>query len=126
MKGQTSLEFMVVLAVFIAVLVFWLGGVNTANKNISEALGIQQARLATDKLSAAVNSVCVMGKGNSLDVNVAVQGNASVRYTNKLILEWNNHSFEKSVYCAFNNFELHGKDYVNITNNKTIVVMHTT
>ena len=109
MRGQVSLEFMVVLAVFLAMLALWLGGVSSASHAIDAALGARQAELAAERLAYTINAVCVMGAGNSLEAEVSVPGNASAMYSDGLSLQWKNESFEETVYCGFNSLTLSGK-----------------
>ncbi|MFC2174707.1 hypothetical protein ACFLQ2_02445 [archaeon] len=112
MRGQVSLEFMVVLAVFLAAMALWLTGVNQASGAITVALGAKQSVLAAERLASTINAVCVMGSGNSLDTEAYVAGNASVIYDSALVLD----TTEKTVYCEFNDFTVSGKQEFTATN----------
>lgn len=114
MKGQVSLEFIVVIAIFLAVLGVWLGGVNEVQDAISLAMGTQQANIAAEKIATAINSVCVMGAGNSIKIDVNIPGKAKFTHNGDLIMKWNKKEFEKRSYCDFESFSLEGKQKLKI------------
>ena len=120
MKGQISLELIIVIAVFLAVLSMWLGGVNKATANIGLALGHQQAELAAKKLATAINSICVMGHGNKMEIEVYVPGKANITNNG---MHWNNHTFEKTIYCDFNNLTITRKQLLTIVNNRGVITI---
>ena len=104
MRGQVSLELIVVLAIFLAVLSVWLGGVNEVEHTIQLAMGSQRASIAATKLSAAMNGVCVMGDGNAENITLSLPGSATASYNGSFVLRWNNREFVRTSYCPFSNF----------------------
>ena len=106
MHGQASLEFMVVLAVFLAALGAWLAVVSGASHAISGALGQRHASLAAANAAYAINEACLMGPGNSVRVSLSVPGNASVK--TGLVLEWSGQELAEKVYCGFEEFTFSG------------------
>ncbi|MCK4328103.1 MAG: hypothetical protein KAW41_06610 [Candidatus Diapherotrites archaeon] len=119
MRGQVSLEFMVVLAVFLAALGVWLAGVGNASHAIDAALGAKQAELAAERLASTINAVCVMGDGNSLDVEVIIPGEAEL--TEGMSLHWNNKTFKKLVYCGSEGLTLSGRQKLTVTNDNGFI-----
>ena len=99
MKGQVSLEFIIVVAIFLGALSIWLGGVVDVQGAISIAMGSQQVGIAADKLSTAINSVCVMGAGNEIEIRSTISGNATIIYKDNFLMTWSNRTFERKAYC---------------------------
>ena len=104
MRGQVSLELIVVLAIFLAALSAWLGGIKALEGTIQLAMGTQRAEIAADKLAAAMNSVCVMGEGNIEGVTLSFPGNATASYNGSFVMHWGNREFVRTSYCPFSNF----------------------
>ena len=104
MRGQVSLELIVVLAIFLAVLSVWLGGVKAVDGAVNLAMDTRRAAIAADKLSAAMNGVCVMGEGNIENVTLSFPGNATAVYNGSFVLRWEGKEFVRPCYCPFGNF----------------------
>lgn len=117
MKGQVSLEALIVLAALLAALALWLGGVNSANSAVASLMGAHQARLAAGKLAAGINAVCVMGVGNALELELYVPGNATFSYDGENVsLPWGNVTFTERVHCPFEEFSVAGRRALTIEN----------
>lgn len=117
MKGQVSLEALIVLAALLAALAVWLGAVNGANSAIASLMGAHQARLAAGKLAAGINAVCVMGYGNVIELEVYLPGNATFSHDGEnLSLPWGNVTFTERVHCPFDEFSVTGRRALTIKN----------
>ena len=118
MRGQASLEMLIVVAVFLAVLGLWLGGVATAKATIESAFDLQQTRATALAISKAINTVCVMGPGNSLLLETYLPLNTTIEYDGNFTFCYGNNTIEHPSHCDFNTLKLDsGKQTLSIENN---------
>jgi hypothetical protein len=78
MKGQVSFEFLVVSAVFFGALAIWIPAVLHVQNTAYIALESRTGEIAADKLANTINSVYLLGDGNSQQVRLYVAGNATL------------------------------------------------
>lgn len=95
MKAQVSLELLVVMLIFLGMLALWLAGTSQVRDSTEKTLDAYAMKLAADRLAGAVNSVCLMGSGNSRTLKVFFPDNTTVSFDKSLIVG----SMERHTYC---------------------------
>ena len=100
MRGQVSLELLVVLAIFLAVLGAWMAGVVEVQAEMGRAFGAESASIAAGRLASAMDSACVMGDGNREALDIYLPDNATVGVEgNRLVLRYVEKSSERPLIC---------------------------
>jgi hypothetical protein len=83
-KGQVSLEFLVLIAAFLSFLAVWASLILSVKVGIEKnLLAATLAGIASD-LQQGADSVCLMGEGNVLEVEV--RGDAKVELLDKAVV----------------------------------------
>jgi uncharacterized protein (UPF0333 family) len=97
MRGQVTLEALLVMLALVTAIGLWVSVGSNAMNNIKNELGNATIRQAETKLNDICNSVRAMGNGNSISVRVFVANNTIIRGVfleegwNNVTAEWNNH-----------------------------------
>lgn len=63
-RGQASLEFLILFAVFLSILIIAIGAITRIEKLGRDEMEKRSAELLANDISNAVNNVCIMGDGN--------------------------------------------------------------
>lgn len=79
-KGQSTVEFLIILAAFFAFLALWVPVVNGVRQGSAESMEQKYAELALSDLVGAGDEVYVLGNGNSRELNLRLLGNATVKF----------------------------------------------
>ncbi len=79
-KGQSSLEFLLILAAFFAFLAVWVTVINSVREKSADAMEQKYAELALSDLAGAGDEVYILGSGNARELNVRLLGNATVSF----------------------------------------------
>lgn len=80
MRGQVSLELLVVLAAFFAFLVLWLPVTQGARNALEFGIAAKQARLALSELKSAAEEVRILGEGSTKAVRFTLSSDALLSY----------------------------------------------
>jgi len=75
LKGQTSVEFISILAVVLFVLAIILSISLTQVNSLTERIELAEARVSVDKLCNTADEISAMGKGSSIIVEVFIPNN---------------------------------------------------
>jgi len=101
MKGQISLEFLIVLAIFLAMLVVSITALMYV-KDVGEAqMEEQRARLAAQEIANTINNICVLGNGNSRSIETGLGGFTLEHSGEALRLKYKEISVAEEVLCGF-------------------------
>lgn len=73
MKGQVSLEFLILFGLFLSMLAIAFGAITRIEKMGNEEISARSAELLADDLSNAVDNVCVLGDGNGRTVQTTLK-----------------------------------------------------
>ena len=100
-KGQVSLEYLILAAIGLSLILVALISLNSINKKFMKGYDILQFKNDADQLNSAINEVCILGKGNQRnvliheDINVIQMGD-KVRYVYQNDIK---NSVLKKSYC---------------------------
>jgi len=101
MRGQLSLEYLLLFAIFLAALAILVSaalGTNNTAKSTVNGLLLQKTVL---DISNTVDDICVLGEGNVRQIHVSLIGTATLSASGKeLVIRFGNASFSKTVQCA--------------------------
>lgn len=121
MRGQVSLELLMVLAVFLLLLIFALGALNKIELAESNALNQRYAALAFSDISKTAETVCILGDGNRQTVEVGISDFSLTGSNKELQMDWNSQLLPpKNIGCDFGTGGPFSNQ-VTITNNKGVV-----
>ena len=95
LRGQVSLEYMLVMFLLLSVLAVWLAGVVKLSSSVSEVFKSNARRIVVDRLAGAINTVCLEGPGNTVELTVFIPQNTSVSFRDGL----NVNGLTRQVYC---------------------------
>lgn len=113
MRGQVSLELLLVTLIALSALVIWLQGVNSVRSATLGTLNAQAEKIAADRIAGAVNAVCLMGDGNNRLVRVFFPVETRIYFGEKLFIG----NKTRSVYCeVISDSYLEGSVSLRITN----------
>lgn len=103
MKGQISLEFLIVFTIFLFILIFSIMSLMHIKGKGDNYFEGQRTNLAADEIANTINTVCILGNGNSRTLYIQLN-NYSLEMPNEraLRLKYNNITIAKSVRCEFN------------------------
>ena len=71
-KGQVSLEFLIVFALFLSLLIVAVAAMVNLKKHSDDSLADEKAILADNDISSTVNNICELGEGNSKTLDVGI------------------------------------------------------
>jgi uncharacterized protein (UPF0333 family) len=113
MRGQLSLEFLLLFAIFIAALAMLsIAAFNTNNSAKFTVNGLLSQKALSD-ISNIANDLCVLGEGNKRQLHLSLIENASLLASGQNItIVYNNDAFSKTVTCEVSDAELIVKDTV--------------
>ncbi|MCD4739773.1 hypothetical protein K8R43_01125 [archaeon] len=119
MKGQVSLEMLIVMLMFLAALALWLEGMSNLTNATNKNLDAHANKIAADRLASTANSLCLMGKGNQRELHLFFPKNTSILYNDSLWIG----SFQRDTYCPVNvNFQASGSVQIKAVNNGSIIL----
>lgn len=113
MRGQLSLETVLLFAAFLAVLAVSIGALKVVDERYSVALLRESHRAASSKLFVAIDSASSFPAGSTLLVDLSVPSNSSLSYASGA-LWWNysggafNHTLRANVSLTPVNLTLGG------------------
>ncbi|VVC04591.1 Uncharacterised protein [Candidatus Burarchaeum australiense] len=84
-RAQVSLEFLVLVAAFLAFLAAWMPVISRINADAGKGIAEMQARETASGLAAALDDVCMLGEGNVRMVDVKLAGPADVEGRGKRV-----------------------------------------
>ena len=97
-RAQVSLEFLVLLAAFLAFLSVWLSLILKVEGGIERSLEFSRLEAAASDIREAADAVCLMGPGSSKSVPVG--GDSEVTFSRKqLELEANKRVVREALRC---------------------------
>ncbi len=70
MKGQLSLEYLVVSVVALGLLAISLTALSAVRENSARSFSLLEFRNDADRISASVNEACALGEGNYIAVHI--------------------------------------------------------
>ena len=99
-RGQVSLEYLVLLAAFIAFLAVWVPIITSITTKTDAAIEDEYASLALGDAAAAVNNACLLGKDSTEKAEVKLVGEWTLSCdSGKLELANSVKSFKKDLEC---------------------------
>ncbi len=97
-KAQVSLEFLVLLAAFLAFLTVWLSLILKVEGGIEKSLEFSRLEAAASDIREAADAVCLMGPGSSNAMKVS--GNAKLTLSGKeMALEMGGRAVKEVLRC---------------------------
>jgi len=113
MRGQLSLEFLLIFAILLAALAMLsMAAFNTNNSAKSTINGLLSQKALSD-ISNIANDLCVLGEGNRRQLHLSLAENASLLTSGRNItIHYNHDAFSKTVTCEVSDTELIVKDTV--------------
>jgi uncharacterized protein (UPF0333 family) len=113
MRGQLSLEFLLLFAIFLAALaIFSMTALNTNNSAKSTVNGLLSQKVITD-LANTANDICILGEGNRRQLHVSFVDNVVISTSGQNItITYNGKQFNKMIDCEISDTELTVKDTV--------------
>lgn len=98
MRGQVSLEFLILFGLFLSMLVIAFGAITRIGKMGEQEIEKKSAELLADDISNAVNNVCILGDGNREEIETRAEFSISPE-GNGLLLKVGNTEIRKSAVC---------------------------
>lgn len=124
-RAQLSLEFLILLAAFVAFLIVWIPLVLGIKEAGEDALAREYAKLALADMKNAADDVCVFGKNNAREVRADLMGEWKIGVNENEMRISNAHGviFSEKTKCALERaeFELKNGDEVIVKNNGKFV-----
>jgi uncharacterized protein (UPF0333 family) len=113
MRGQLSLELLLLFAIFLAALAMLsMAAFSTSNSAKSTVNSLLSQKALTD-ISNIANDLCVLGEGNRRQLHISLTENASLLTSGQNItIFYNKDAFSKTVACEVSDAELIVKDTV--------------
>ena len=106
-KAQVSLEFLVLMAAFLAFLAAWLPLIGKMKADSERALSISYARESAARLAGALDDVCMLGGGNVREVDVRLVGGARVEGKgNRVFIVGKEYAVGADRLCSTTDFQL--------------------
>ena len=84
-RGQVSLEFLIILAAFLAFLAVWIPVLGKINSGAQQGIAVGYAKESAVRLAAALDDVCMLGQGNVRVVEMRLAGPAQVEGKGKKV-----------------------------------------
>lgn len=123
MKGQYSIEVIMVVAAFLMVVSIF-AGIYIDFMGEEKNLGTRAAlSLEASRLGNAINHVYVMGPGNRIEVDIGLGEYVLVGHGNLLRLEAGGASAEKEVFAEVEEVEIRNAEVVVVENNGEIMLI---
>jgi uncharacterized protein (UPF0333 family) len=98
MRGQVSLEFLILFGLFLSMLVIAFGAITRIGKMGEREIEKRSAELLADDISNAVNNVCILGDGNREEIESGTGFSISPQ-ENGFLLKVGNAEIRKSAVC---------------------------
>ncbi|MEW6329734.1 MAG: class III signal peptide-containing protein [Candidatus Micrarchaeota archaeon] len=124
MRAQVSLEFLILLAAFVAFLTIWVPLVFGVRQAGEDALSREYAKLALADIKNAADEVCILGKNNAREIELNLRGKWKMSVEGSEIrIDNGATSFTEKTKCAMerDEFELDGRETVVIKNDGEFV-----
>ncbi len=103
MKAQISLEFLIIFAIFLAMLVVSIISLVYIKDKGDTSLEEQKIKLAAQEIANTLNNVCILGNGNSRSLDIQLNNySLEMPDSQTLRLIYNNNSVAEKVLCEFN------------------------
>lgn len=113
-KAQVSLEYMLVMLALLAFLTVWLSSVLRTQVAVDTALERSESALLADRLTEAINNVCLMGSGNKRVLRIFSSCEVHVIMNGTHLTVGN---FTRQLYCRLNSIiKLNGTTSVTVKN----------
>ncbi len=125
-RAQLSIEFLILLAAFVAFLIIWVPLVFGVRQTGEDALSREYAKLALADIKNAADDVCVLGKNNARELEINLKGGWKVTAGGNEIKFGNGAAvFSEKTKCALERaeFELSGRGVVIVKNDGEFVSM---
>ncbi|MDO8339029.1 MAG: class III signal peptide-containing protein [Candidatus Burarchaeum sp.] len=84
-RAQVSLEFLIILAAFLAFLAVWIPVLGKINDGAQQGIATGYAKESAARLAAALDDVCMLGEGNVRLVEMRLAGPARVEGKGKKV-----------------------------------------
>jgi hypothetical protein len=98
MRGQASLEFLILFAVFLSILIIAIGAITRIEKLGRDGIGKRSAELLANDISNAINNACILGDGNRRTVESRMEFSLSSE-GNGILLRAGNAEIKRSTMC---------------------------
>ncbi|MCC7569723.1 class III signal peptide-containing protein [Candidatus Micrarchaeota archaeon] len=113
MKGQVSLEMLIVFAVFLVVIAFSLSSLSTMMKRNVETYNKMEFKMVGGDIANAAENACILGHGNVRKVKIPVEVDISYDYSNnEIVIEGENDIFARYIPCEIEKTRIEGTVYV--------------
>ena len=122
MKGQISLEFLIVLAIFLAMLAVSITALVNV-KDVGEAqMEEQRARMAAQEIANTINNICILGNGNSRSIETGLN-NFTLEYLDTALrLTYEDISAAEEVLCPFDDGEFSNKITISCCDEEKVMI----
>lgn len=84
-RAQLSLEFLILLAAFLAFLALWIPVLAKVKAGSEEGMAIAYARESAARLAGALDDVCMLGRGNVREIEMRLVGPAQIEGKGKKV-----------------------------------------
>lgn len=122
MKAQITVEYLMLLLVFMAVLSIVLATLYSVKESSENALEILSFDSQIELIDSRINEVCSLGSGNSREIDIIYPMNISY-YEEGIQFSYENHSISKSYPCKIQG-ENSFADKIIIKNEQGTVILH--
>lgn len=125
MRGQASIEFLVVAAAVLAILGMWVTVANAVNHDLNTAFEMQVARISTNRLVNGIRAVWLMGSGNSQLIEVFFLSNTSIVINQDMAISTDSFNYSHTLPITTNSsyFSISGKSALQIYNDNGVVTV---
>ncbi len=101
MKGQSSLEYLAVLAAVLAFLAVWAGTAASTGNLVFSSLNSMDVRTSAKQLVSEIDSTCLMAPGSSVTSEFVFPTRTNIKYLNNSILFfWGNNTYASKTRCS--------------------------
>jgi len=122
MRGQYSIEVILIVVAFLSVISIF-AGLYLQFAGDEENLGTRaQLKLEVNRIGNAVNHVYVMGPGNSLGLDIALNSSVLVVEKNTIKLESGGIEVEKTVFANLGEKRIENPHFLFIKNNGSVKI----
>lgn len=97
-RGQASLEFLILFAVFLSILIIAIGAITRIEKIGKDEMEKRSAELLSNDISNAINNACIMGDGNMRMIESQMEFSLSSEGSS-ILLRAGNAEIRKSTMC---------------------------
>ena len=113
MRGQLSLEFLLLFAIFLTALAILSIAAFNTNNSAKSTINSLLSQKALSDISNIANDLCVFGEGNRRQLHLSLVENVSLLVSDRNItIIYNNNTISRTVECELSDTELIVKDTV--------------